>query len=80
LQTNKKKKMDTIHPPETEPVYTEQRPRGIDFDENGQPTGLLPIEDLFDYLDKKLIAHFGEDFGKQLNKDRVKEGMKPLKL
>jgi hypothetical protein len=72
--------MDTIQNPAIEPVYTEQRPRGIDFDENGQPIGLLPIEDMFDYLDRKLVAHFGEDFHKQLNIDRVAHGMKPLVL
>jgi len=70
--------MNTIQNPETEPVYTEQRPRGIDFDENGQPTGLLTTEEVFDYLDKKLIAHFGEDFRIQLNEDRAEHGMKPL--
>jgi hypothetical protein len=70
--------MNTIQNSKTEPVYTEQRPRGIDFDENGQPTGLLPIEDLFDYLGNKLIAHFGEDFRKKLNEDRAEFGMKPL--
>ncbi|MDR3268021.1 MAG: hypothetical protein LBT83_03005 [Tannerella sp.] len=70
--------MDMIQSPALEPVYTEQRPRGIDFDENGQPTGLITVEEWFDVLDRKLIAHFGEDFRKQLNEDRAEHGMKPL--
>jgi hypothetical protein len=41
----------------------------VEFDVKGQPVG-ISVETWFDKLDKKLIAHFGEDFRKEVNASR----------
>ena len=49
----------------------------VEFDANGQPVG-ISVEEWFDKLDKKLIAHFGEDFRDLANQRRLrwnKQGM-----
>jgi hypothetical protein len=50
----------------------------IEFDETGKPLGCYSVNEVFDKIGKNLIAHFGEDFGKQLNKERYKRGLKPI--
>jgi hypothetical protein len=70
--------METLYSSRTEPVCTAERPRDLEFDADGYLVGSRPIEEWFDLLGDKLIEHFGEDFRKDLNKDRAVRGMKPL--
>lgn len=51
---------------------------GIEFDADGNPLNLLPVEVWFDELDTKLINHYGEEFRILVNQRRMKEGMKLL--
>jgi hypothetical protein len=53
-------------------------PNGITLDENGDIVGARPIQDGFDELDRRLVAHFGEDFRRKLNESRTERGMLPL--
>ena len=50
----------------------------IEFDETGKPVGCYSVDEVFDRIGKNLIFHFGEDFSKQLNKERIKRGLKPI--
>jgi hypothetical protein len=44
---------------------------GVEYDENGKPIWYT-VEEWFDELDKKLIAHYGEDFRKLANERRTR--------
>ena len=56
----------------------ESLPNGLELDEHGRPIGALPIQMFYDALDKKLIAHFGEEFRLLLNASRLEQGMQAL--
>jgi hypothetical protein len=56
----------------------QELPNGIELDEHGRPIGALPIQMFYDALDKKLIAHFGEEFRLLLNVSRMEQGMQAL--
>jgi hypothetical protein len=43
----------------------------VECDENGMPVGCT-VEQWFDELDKKLIAHFGEEFRQLANTRRIR--------
>ena len=49
----------------------------VEYDANGRPVGIT-VEELFDKLGKKLIAHYGDDFRVMLNNARVERGLLPL--
>jgi len=55
-------------------AYTSERPRGLDFDGLGNVVGARPIQELYDALGNKLIAHYGEDFRNRVNENRIKRG------
>jgi hypothetical protein len=56
----------------------QELPNGIELDEHGRPIGALPIQEFYDALGCKLIAHFGEDFRLLLNASRMERGMEAL--
>jgi hypothetical protein len=56
----------------------QELPNGIELDVHGRPIGALPIQMFYDVLDKKLIAHFGEEFRLLLNVSRMEQGMQAL--
>ena len=49
----------------------------IEYDANGLPIGIT-VDELFDKLGNKLIAHYGEDFRVMLNVARAERGLLPL--
>ena len=49
----------------------------IEYDTNGRPVGIT-VDELFDKLGNKLIAHYGEDFRVMLNVARAERGLLPL--
>jgi hypothetical protein len=63
---------------EPETLEDQELPNGIELDEHGRPIGALPIQMFYDALDKKLIAHFGEEFRLLLNVSRMEQGMQAL--
>ena len=50
----------------------------IELDETGKPLGCYSVNEVFDNIGKNLISHFGEDFSKQFNEERIKRGLKPI--
>jgi hypothetical protein len=58
-------------------ITTEERIPGVEYDEDGQPTGIT-VDEWMDRLGRKLIDHYGEDFRKMLNEARAEREMKPL--
>jgi hypothetical protein len=69
--------MDTIQfsqtePATPEPVYTSERPRGLEFDDNGQVSGSVPASAYFDKLDKDFVAFYGEEGRRLVNARRAR--------
>jgi hypothetical protein len=50
---------------------------GVEYDANGKPVGST-LEEWIDKLDRKLVAHYGEDFRIMLNESRIERGMSAL--
>jgi len=59
-------------------TITKEFSENIEFDETGKPVGCYSVNEVFDKIGKNLISHFGEDFNKQLNEERIKRGLKPI--
>jgi hypothetical protein len=55
---------------ETETVRNDVLPDGIELDENGFPIGSYSVEEVFDRIDKKFIAHYGEWGRRFINEER----------
>jgi hypothetical protein len=67
-----------LEPETVETSDFQQSPKGIELDDQGCPVGVFPIQEFYDVLGHKLIAHFGEDFRLLLNASREERGMKTL--
>jgi hypothetical protein len=65
--------MDTM----IEEIPATARIPGVEYDVNGKPVG-ISLNEWMDKLDRKLVAHYGEDFRKMLNQARIERGMLPL--
>lgn len=66
--------MDTVHKSikhHKKRIILDENP-SLDFTEG------YTVDEVFDEVGKKLIAHFGEDFRLQVNESRTKCGMLPL--
>jgi len=57
-------------------IAIEKLSENIEFDGTGKPLGCYSVNEVFDNIGKNLISCFGENFSKQLNKERVKRGLK----
>ena len=50
---------------------------GIKYDPDGRPVGIT-LDEWMERLDRKLISHYGDDFRRMLNQERVGHGLFPL--
>jgi hypothetical protein len=53
-------------------------PPGVIFDTNGVPVGAISLDEWITRLDRKLVAHFGEEFRIMLNESRCTQGLPPI--
>jgi hypothetical protein len=74
----KKQSPFLLEPEIAEMQQFQKLPNGIELDVHGRPIDALPIQEFYDALGRKLIAHFGEDFRLLLNASRMERGMEAL--
>ncbi|MDR0995181.1 MAG: hypothetical protein LBL81_02700 [Tannerella sp.] len=74
-----KVKRSTNEKPITDPALRQALERcGTTFDEEGRATNLVSHQEVMDWIDRYLIAEFGEEYRPKINSERIDFGMEPL--